>query len=134
VALANGCFDLLHVGHVRLIAEARELAEVLVVALNSDASVRAQKGAGRPCVPLEERMELLAALEGVDYVTSFPEPSAEPMLRVLRPELQVKGTDWTEESVPEGATVRAYGGRVVICGDPKRHSSRALFRRIRRRE
>jgi len=131
VALANGCFDLLHVGHVRLLAEASELADVLVVALNDDASARDSKGDGRPLVPLEERMEVMGALAGVDYVTSFPEPTAEPLLEALRPDVHVKGTDWTEETVPEGDTVRAYGGRVAIAGDAKQHSSSALRRRMR---
>ena len=132
VALANGCFDLLHVGHVRLLRAARELADTLVVALNSDASARRNKGPGRPLVPLEERMELVAAVEGVDFVTSFDEPSAAALLDALRPEVQVKGTDWTEESVPERDIVRAYGGRVAIAGDPKTHSSSELARRLQR--
>ena len=132
VALANGCFDLLHVGHVRLLRAARELADTLVVALNSDASARRNKGPGHPLDPLEQRMELVAALEGVDFVTSFDEPSAAALLDALRPEVQVKGTDWTEESVPERDVVRAYGGRVAIAGDPKTHSSSELSRRLQR--
>ncbi len=132
VALANGCFDLLHVGHVRLLRAACTLADTLVVALNSDASARRNKGPGRPLVPLEERMELVAAVEGVDFVTSFDEPSAAALLDALRPEVQVKGTDWTEESVPEGDFVRAYGGRVAIAGDPKTHSSSELAQRLKR--
>jgi rfaE bifunctional protein nucleotidyltransferase chain/domain len=131
VALTNGCFDLLHVGHVRLLREARGLADLLVVALNSDASARANKGPERPCVPLAERMELVAALAGVDYVTSFEEPTAAALLRALRPELHVKGTDWTAETVPERDVVAAYGGRVVIAGDAKSHSSSELLRRLR---
>ena len=131
VALTNGCFDVLHVGHLRLLREARSLADLLVVALNDDASARANKGAGRPLVPLAERMELLAALEGVDYVTSFGEPTAAALLERLRPEVHVKGTDWTPETVPERDVVLAYGGRVVIAGDPKTHSSSDLIRRLR---
>ena len=131
VALTNGCFDVLHVGHVRLLRAARELADLLVVALNSDASARANKGDGRPLVPLAERMELLAALEGIDYVTSFGEPTAAELLARLRPEIHVKGTDWTAETVPERDVVLAYGGRVVIAGDPKTHASSDLIRRLR---
>jgi rfaE bifunctional protein nucleotidyltransferase chain/domain len=129
IAAANGCFDLLHVGHVRMIAGARREADVLVVALNTDETVRAQKGAGRPRIPLAERVEIVAALEGVDYVTSFPEATADSLLATLLPDVQVKGTDWTPETVPEGETVRSYGGRVAICGDPKKHSSSDLARR-----
>jgi rfaE bifunctional protein nucleotidyltransferase chain/domain len=132
VALANGCFDLLHVGHVRLLREARSLADLLVVALNSDASARGHKGEGRPFMPLAERMELVAALEGVDFVTSFEEPTAAALLRTLRPDLQVKGTDWTAETVPEREVVAAYGGRVVIAGDPKTHASSDLRKRAER--
>jgi rfaE bifunctional protein nucleotidyltransferase chain/domain len=134
VALANGCFDLLHVGHLRLLREARSLADLLVVALNDDASARANKGPGRPLVPLAERMELLSGLEGVDFVTSFAEPTAAALLARLRPEIHVKGTDWTPETVPERDVVLAYGGRVVIAGDPKAHSSSDLVRLLRRAE
>lgn len=133
VALANGCFDLLHVGHVRLLAAARRHAEILVVALNDDASVRRNKGGDRPLVPLEERMEVVAALDGVDYVTSFGETTADELIRALRPEILVKGTDRKAESIPEAATLEACGGRVVICGDPKQHSSSELVARSRRR-
>ena len=126
VALANGCFDLLHVGHVRLLQEARAQADLLVVALNTDASVRGNKGPHRPVVPLVERMEVIGALAGVDFVTSFGEPTAEALLGALRPDVHVKGTDWTAETVPERAIVLAYGGRIAICGDPKTHSSTAL--------
>ena len=131
VALTNGCFDVLHVGHVRLLRDARPLAELLVVALNSDASARANKGDARPFVPLAERMELVAALAGVDYVTSFGEPTAASLLACLRPDFHVKGTDWTAETVPEREVVRGYGGRVVIAGDPKTHASSDLIRRLR---
>ena len=131
VALTNGCFDVLHVGHLRLLREARSLADLLVVALNDDASARANKGEGRPLVPLAERMELLAALEGVDFVTSFGEATAAALLARLRPEIHVKGTDWTPETVPERDVVLAYGGRVVIAGDRKTHSSSDLIRRLK---
>ncbi len=132
VALANGCFDVLHVGHVRLLAEARRHCDVLVVALNSDESTRASKGAGRPLVPLAERLEVVAALAGVDYATSFAEPTADELIRALRPALLVKGTDRTPESVPERDTLAACGGHVLICGDQKSHSSSDLIRRLTR--
>jgi rfaE bifunctional protein nucleotidyltransferase chain/domain len=130
IALANGCFDVLHVGHVRLIADARREAHVLVVALNSDESVRENKGEGRPHVPLVERLEVIAALEGVHYATSFPEPNAEALLLALRPDVHVKGTDWTADTVPERDVVLAYGGRIAICGDPKSHASSDLIDRL----
>ena len=126
VALANGCVDVLHVGHVRLLADARRHADLLVVALNSDESARALKGAGRPFVPLAERMELVAALAGVDFVTSFGETTAGALIEALRPEVQIKGTDRSPESVPEREQVERYGGRIVIGGDPKTHSSTKL--------
>lgn len=131
VALANGCFDVLHVGHVRLLAEARRHADLLVVALNTDESARALKGGGRPFVPLAERMEVVAALAGVDYVTSFGEPTAGALIEALRPEVQIKGTDRSAESVPEREQLERYGGRIVICGDPKTHSSTELGARLK---
>ena len=131
LALANGCFDLLHVGHVRLLLAGAIQADCFVVALNTDETVRASKGAGRPVVPLAERMEVIAAIAGVDFVTSFPEPTADEMIMALRPDVYVKGTDWTVQTVPERATVEAIGGRVVICGDPKGHSSTDLIQRRR---
>lgn len=130
MALANGCFDVLHVGHVRLLADARRHCDMLVVALNSDESTRASKGPSRPFVPLVERLEVVAALAGVDYVTSFAEPTADAIIRALRPELLVKGTDRTPDDVPERETLAACGGRVLICGDPKAHSSSELIRRL----
>jgi rfaE bifunctional protein nucleotidyltransferase chain/domain len=133
VALANGCFDVLHVGHVRLLAEARGHADLLVVALNSDASARALKGDDRPFVPLAERMELVAALATVDFVTSFAEPTAGPLIEALRPEMQIKGTDRSPESIPEREQLERYGGRIVICGDAKTHSSTELGARLRGR-
>jgi rfaE bifunctional protein nucleotidyltransferase chain/domain len=131
VVLANGCFDVLHVGHVRLLAEARQHADLLVVALNTDESARELKGAGRPFVPLAERMEVVAALAGVDFVTSFGEVTAGALIEALRPEVQIKGTDRSPESVPEREQLERYGGRIAICGDPKAHSSTELGARLR---
>lgn len=127
VALANGVFDLLHVGHVRYLEGARALADVLVVAVNSDASTRANKGRGRPVIPERERAEIVAALACVDHVVIFDEPTVVSVIRALRPDLQVKGTDYTPESIPERAEVLAYGGRVAVAGDPKDHSSTELI-------
>ncbi len=135
VVLANGCFDLLHVGHLRYLAGAKRAGGrrgVLVVALNTDASVRRLKGPGRPLMPLAERVELVSALECVDFVTSFGEAGAGRLIRELRPDIQAKGTDYTPESVPEAEVVRQLGGRVVITGDPKGHSTTALAERLRR--
>jgi rfaE bifunctional protein nucleotidyltransferase chain/domain len=123
VALANGAFDLLHVGHVRYLEGAKALADVLVVAVNTDRSVRLSKGADRPVVPEAERAELLAALACTDHVLLFDEPDVRAVLRRLRPEVHVKGTDYTVETVPERDEVTAWGGRVAIAGDPKDHSS-----------
>ena len=130
LAMTNGCFDVLHVGHVRLIAEGAALGDLFVVALNDDASVTANKGEGRPLVPLPERMEVIAALAGVDFVTSFGEPTAHDLLGTLRPDVHVKGTDWTADAVPERSVVEAYGGRIAIAGDPKEHSSTDLIERM----
>lgn len=130
VVLANGCFDLLHVGHVRYLEAARARGDTLVVALNADAAVRAAKGAGRPLVPLAERAELVAALRCVDFVTSFPEATLERTLRLLRPDVHAKGTDYTAESVPERAVDLELGIEIAICGDAKTHSSSALARRL----
>jgi rfaE bifunctional protein nucleotidyltransferase chain/domain len=130
VVLANGCFDVLHVGHVRYLEAARARGDTLVVALNTDESVRAAKGPGRPLVPLAERIELLLALRCVDFVTSFPEPTLERTLRLLRPAVHAKGTDYTVESVPERAVDRELGIEIAICGDPKDHSSSALAARL----
>ena len=130
VALANGCFDLIHVGHVRMLRAARQEADLLVVALNNDESVRETKGEGRPLVPLAERLEVMAALSGIDYVTSFGEPTADALIEALRPDVQIKGTDRSPENVPERETLAAYGGRIAICGDPKSHSSSALAEKL----
>jgi rfaE bifunctional protein nucleotidyltransferase chain/domain len=128
ITLANGCFDLLHVGHVRYLQAARQLGGKLIVAVNSDASVRALKGPGRPIMPDHERAEILAALEAVDAVVIFPEPDVRALLAEIRPDIQAKGTDYTVESVPEGNVVTSYGGRVAIVGDPKDHSATEIIR------
>ena len=130
VVFANGCFDLLHVGHIRYLQSARQLGDALVVGLNSDESVRRLKGPQRPLMPENERAEILAALACVDYVVLFQEPTVEGLLRVLKPDIQCKGTDYTEETVPEREVVRSYGGRVAIAGDPKDHSTRDLIQDI----
>lgn len=132
-ALANGAFDLLHVGHVRYLRAAKELTEggLLVVGVNSDASVRASKGPRRPVMPERERAEIVDALRWVDRVVLFEEPTAEALLKALRPDLHVKGTDYTEDSVPERELVAALGGRTVIAGDPKDHSTSDLLARLR---
>ena len=134
VALANGCFDLLHVGHVRYLQGAAAEADRLIVAVNDDAGVAALKGAGRPVQAAAERAEIVAALGVVDYVVVFTTPTVAGLLRVLRPDVHCKGTDYTPESVPERSVVRSYGGRVAIVGDPKEHSTRELVDRIGRRE
>lgn len=127
LAFANGVFDLLHVGHVRYLRGARALADALLVAVNSDGSTRAYKGPGRPVVPEAERAELVAALACVDAVVVFDDPDVRRLLAVLRPELHVKGTDYTPDTVPERTVVEAYGGRVAIAGDPKDHSTTATL-------
>ncbi len=131
IAFANGVFDLLHVGHVRYLEGARREGDVLVVAVNDDAGVRALKGPDRPLLPAVDRAELVAALRAVDAVVVFPEPTVTPLLERLRPDVHCKGTDYTVDSVPERETVRAYGGRTAIVGDPKDHSTRDLLRAIR---
>ena len=127
IILTNGCFDVLHVGHIRCLHAAKALGGKLVVALNSDSSARTLKGEGRPRVPAPERAEILAALQDVDAVVIFPEKDVTAIIRELRPDIHAKGTDYTEASVPEGALVRELGGRVAIVGDPKDHSSTALI-------
>src|SRR3954454_4590278 len=123
VAFANGCFDLLHVGHVRYLQAASAEADRLVVAINDDRSVAGLKGHGRPILSEKDRAELVAALRGVDYVVIFPEPTVTPLLDALKPDVHCKGTDYTVDTVPERATVRAYGGRLAIVGDPKAHAT-----------
>jgi len=128
VTLTNGCFDVLHVGHVRYLRAARELGGKVVVAINADASVRALKGEGRPVMPAEERAEILAALADVDAVVIFPEEDVRPIIREISPDFHAKGTDYTAESVPERDAVEACGGRVIIVGDRKDHSATEIIR------
>ncbi len=130
IILANGCFDLLHVGHVRYLAGAKTLGGVLVVAVNSDRATRALKGEGRPFTPERERAELVAALRYVDLVTIFDETTVSEVIRAIRPDLHAKGTDYAVETVPERDIVRACGGRVVIVGDPKEHSSTDIAKNV----
>ena len=133
IVLANGCFDLLHVGHVRYLTAARALGDVLFVGINSDAAVARLKGAGRPLMPAGERAELLASLRAVDHVVVFDEDTADRLVGLVRPDVHAKGTDYTEGTVPEAASVRAGGGRVAIVGDPKDHATRDLIARVRER-
>jgi rfaE bifunctional protein nucleotidyltransferase chain/domain len=128
ITLANGGFDLLHVGHVRYLRSAKELGGRLIVAINSDESVRALKGEGRPVMPAEERAEILAALADVDAVVIFPEPDVRQLIREIRPDVQAKGTDYTAATVPEHDVVVECGGRVEIVGDPKNHSASEIIR------
>jgi len=132
IAFANGCFDLLHVGHVRFLEGAREQGDVLVVGINGDAAVRGLKGPGRPLMPAEARASLIGALESVDYVVIFDDLTAEGVLRDLRPHVQCKGTDYTEETVPERAVMESLGGEVRIVGDAKNHSTREVLAEISR--
>jgi rfaE bifunctional protein nucleotidyltransferase chain/domain len=131
IVLANGCFDLLHVGHVRYLHGAKELGGRLIVGMNSDASVKLLKGEGRPLMPAEERAEIIAALTDVDAVVIFDEPDVRGLIRELHPDVQAKGTDYTRESVPERDEVLAYGGRVEIVGDPKDHSTTNFLGQMR---
>ena len=128
VTLTNGCFDVLHVGHVRYLRAARELGGKVVVAVNSDTSARALKGEDRPVMPADERAEILAALADVDAVVIFPEKDVRAIIREIRPDFHAKGTDYTAESVPERDEVEACGGRVIIVGDPKNHSATEIIR------
>ena len=130
LALANGCFDVIHVGPVRYLNGAAAEADRLVVAVNDDRSVKSLKGSGRPVLPAEERAELVAAFRVVDYVVLFSEPTVDKLLNALRPDVHCKGTDYTVETVPEREIVRAYGGRIAIVGDPKLHSTKDLIQTI----
>ena len=130
IAFANGCFDLLHVGHVRYLRGAAAEADRLVVAVNSDESVRGLKGVGRPILPEQDRAELVAALRGISFVVVFGDPTVERLLLLLKPDVHCKGTDYTVDSVPERAVVQSYGGRTAIVGDPKDHNTRELIARI----
>jgi rfaE bifunctional protein nucleotidyltransferase chain/domain len=130
VAFANGCFDLLHVGHIRYLQAAAAEADRLIVAVNDDHSVAGLKGKGRPILPAADRAELVAALRGVDYVIVFGDPDVGRLLTLVKPDVHCKGTDYTVDSVPERAVVLSYGGRIAIVGDQKRHATRELLARI----
>lgn len=130
IVFANGCFDLLHVGHIRYLQNARAHGDILVVGINSDAGVAALKGPGRPLQCADDRAEMIASLACVDYVLLFDDPTVDRVLEALQPDIHAKGTDYTKESVPERDTVRAYGGKVLIAGDPKDHSTRDLIKLI----
>lgn len=130
IVLANGCFDILHAGHVRYLEGARALGNFLVVAVNSDEQVARLKGACRPILPERERAELVASLQAVDLVTIFPEPTVTELLLAIKPDVHAKGTDYTEETVPERDVVRSYGGRVAIVGDPKDHSTSEILKQV----
>jgi rfaE bifunctional protein nucleotidyltransferase chain/domain len=127
IVLANGCFDFVHVGHIRYLAGAKALGDCLIVAVNADGQVRRLKGESRPLMPERERAEIVSALKFVDYVTIFAEPTVEELIRAIRPDFHAKGTDYTTETVPEREIVREYGGQVAIVGDPKHHSSTELI-------
>jgi rfaE bifunctional protein nucleotidyltransferase chain/domain len=130
IVYANGCFDLIHVGHIRYLTAAAQEGDVLVVAINSDASARKLKGPGRPATCQSERMELLAAIDCVDYVTMFEGTDCAELVGAIRPDVHAKGTDWSAETLPERAMVESYGGRIAIVGDPKDHSSTAMFQQM----
>jgi rfaE bifunctional protein nucleotidyltransferase chain/domain len=131
IALANGCFDVLHVGHLRYLQDSARQADVLIVAVNGDASVRELKGENRPVMGEKERAELISAIRGVTYVTVFSDRSPGRLIALLKPDVQCKGTDYTAESVPEAGIVRSYGGRVAIVGDPKDHSTSEFLHRMK---
>lgn len=131
LVLANGAFDVLHVGHVRYLQAAKALGDILVVAVNADASVRRQKGPERPIYPVEERVEMLLALRCIDYVTVFEALTVETIIETIQPDIHAKGSDYTVATVPEASIVQAYGGEVCIVGDPKNHSTTALLQKIK---
>ena len=130
IAFANGCFDILHAGHVRYLAGAKREGDRLVVAINDDESVRQLKRPGRPVLPEAARAELVAAMRAVDYVVVFPDRTVERLLRLIKPDVHCKGTDYTADTVPEREVVHEYGGRIAIVGDPKDHSTRELLARL----
>ena len=134
IILANGCFDLFHVGHIRYLAGAKALGGCLIVGINADDQVRSLKGEPRPFMPQAERAEIVAALRFVDYVTIFPEPTVEELIRAIRPDFHAKGTDYTLDSVPERETVAECGGKIAIVGDPKDHSSTEMIRLVSREQ
>jgi rfaE bifunctional protein nucleotidyltransferase chain/domain len=131
VVLANGCFDVLHAGHVRYLQAAKAIGDILVVGVNSDAQVRMLKGSGRPLLAETERAELVASLAAVDLVTIFNEPTVEDLLLAVKPDIHAKGTDYTEDTVPERDVVRSFGGRIAIVGDPKDHSTSEMIKRFK---
>ena len=130
VVFTNGCFDILHVGHVRYLRGAKALGDVLVLAVNSDESVRRLKGPSRPLLPLEDRLGILSAFEMVDFVTAFEEDTVTPLLLKIKPDIQAKGTDYTPDSIPEKDTMASFGGKVAVVGDPKDHASKNLIQEI----
>lgn len=132
IVLANGCFDLFHVGHIRYLSGAKALGDILIVGINSDEQVRKLKGQARPFMPENERAEIISALKFVDYVTIFTEPTVTELIRAIKPDFHAKGTDYTTETVPEREIVKEYGGRVAIVGDPKDHSSTELIEIVSR--
>jgi D-glycero-beta-D-manno-heptose 1-phosphate adenylyltransferase len=131
IVLANGCFDVLHAGHIRYLQGAREVGDILVVAINADEQVKVLKGTGRPILAEHDRAELVASIDAVDFVTIFAEPTVEQLLLAIKPDVHAKGTDYTEETVPERDVVRSYGGRVAIVGDPKNHSTSEMLKRFK---
>ena len=133
IVFANGCFDVLHVGHIRYLEAAKALGDLLIVGINSDQQARRLKGNGRPMMSQDQRAEIVAAFEAVDFVTIFEEPTVEQLLLALKPDIHAKGTDYTEDSVPERDVVRSFGGRVAIVGDPKNHSSSEMIDKVSRR-
>jgi len=133
IVFTNGCFDLLHVGHVRYLRGAKALGDVLILALNSDESIRRLKGPQRPLLSLEDRLAILSDFEMVDLLTAFDEDNVTPLLLALKPDLHAKGTDYTPDTVPEKATVDSYGGKVAVVGDPKDHASKDLIQEIVRK-
>jgi len=134
IVFGNGCFDLLHVGHIRYLSAAKALGDILVVAVNDDESLVSLGKRASVITPFEERIEILAALAAVDYIIAFKEPTVERLLRELKPHIHAKGTDYTADTVPEREVVRAYGGEVAIVGDPKNHSTRDIIKQVRRME
>ena len=130
IVLANGCFDLFHVGHIRYLDGAKSLGDCLIVGINSDKQVRKLKGENRPFMPENERAEIISAIKFVDFVTIFNEPTVEELIRAIRPDFHAKGTDYTTETIPEREIVKEYGGRVAIVGDPKDHSSTELIKAV----
>jgi len=130
IVFANGCFDILHAGHVRYLVAAKALGDLLIVAINSDEQARLLKGEGRPLLPQDQRAEIVSSLEAVDFVTIFDEPTVTELLLALKPDIHAKGTDYTEDTVPERDVVRSFGGRVAIAGDPKNHSSTQMIEKL----